>query len=149
MKVQRPGLKCLFSIDLGILGSIAEFVQHRTPLGQGGRDWVGIHEECRRTLWEEVNYLNEGRNANTFRRNFRDVPEIVVPRVYWRYSTPRILTMEYLPGIKVSNFAAIEAAGIERSEIARFGAQSYLRQLLHHGFFHADPHPGNLAVQVD
>ena len=149
VKVQRPGLQRLFTIDLGILKSIAGYVQYRTPLGKGGRDWLGIYEECQRTLWAETDYLQEGRNADTFRRNFRDSPEIRVPRIYWRYSTPEVLTMEYLPGIKVSDLEALAVAGIDRSAIAQLGAKCYLQQLLHHGFFHADPHPGNLAVQPD
>ncbi|NET36181.1 MAG: AarF/ABC1/UbiB kinase family protein [Cyanothece sp. SIO1E1] len=149
VKLQRPGLHRLFTIDLGILKSIAEYVQYRTRWGQGGRDWVGIYEECYRTLWEEVDYLNEGRNADTFRRNFRGISEVVAPRIYWRYTSSAILTMEYVPGIKVSDFDALSAAGINRKAIARIGARSYLRQILHHGFFHADPHPGNIAVNSD
>lgn len=148
VKVQRPGLHRLFEIDLGILRSIAEFVQHHTPWGQDGRDWVGIYEECRRTLWEETDYISEGRNADTFRRNFRDLPGIVVPRIHWRYTSSALLTMEYVPGIKVSEVAAIEAAGLNRKAIAQLGVEAYLRQVLHHGFFHADPHPGNIAVDA-
>nr|WP_227498704.1 AarF/ABC1/UbiB kinase family protein [Synechococcus sp. PCC 7336] len=149
VKVQRPGLRRLFEIDLDILRGIAEFFQYRTKWGRGGRDWVGIYEECRRTLWEEVDYLNEGRNADTFRRNFRAVENVAVPRVYWRYSSPQVLTLEYLPGIKISDFEALTAAGLDRSAVARLGAEAYLRQVLQHGFFHADPHPGNLAVKPD
>ncbi len=149
VKVQRPGLQKLFSIDLDILRGIASYFQYRTKWGKGGRDWVGIYEECRRTLWEEVDYLREGRNADTFRRNFRGMAQVRVPRVFWRYSTPRLLTLEYLPGIKVSNVDALEAAGLNRQAIARLGAETYLMQVLRHGFFHADPHPGNLAVQQD
>jgi predicted unusual protein kinase regulating ubiquinone biosynthesis (AarF/ABC1/UbiB family) len=70
----------------------------------------------------------------------------MVPRVYWRYASRRVLTLEYMPGIKISNYEALEAAGIDRKVIARIGAEAYLEQLLNHGFFHADPHPGNLAV---
>ncbi|MEO0458773.1 MAG: AarF/ABC1/UbiB kinase family protein [Cyanobacteria bacterium P01_A01_bin.114] len=146
VKVQRPGLRRLFSIDLGILRRIAEFVQHRTQWGKNGQDWLGIYEECDRSLWQELDYLNEGRNANLFRRNFREISDVVVPRVHWRYTTPRLMTMEYIPGIKVNNFDALAAAGIDRIAVAELGARSYLRQILHHGFFHADPHPGNLAI---
>ncbi|NJK63037.1 MAG: AarF/ABC1/UbiB kinase family protein [Synechococcaceae cyanobacterium SM2_3_1] len=147
VKVQRPGLTRLFTIDLEILRGIAEFFQYRTSWGQGGRDWLGIYEECRRTLWEEVDYLNEGRNADTFRRNFRDLSQVAVPRVYWRYTARRVLTLEYLPGIKISNYEALSEVGLDRKELARLGAHAYLRQLLKDGFFHADPHPGNIAVQ--
>jgi len=149
VKVQRPGLVRLFTIDLQILRGIAEFFQYRTKWGKGGRDWIGIYEECRRTLWEEVDYLNEGRNADTFRRNFRDLPKIAVPRVYWRYTSGRMLTLEYLPGIKVSDYEALAVAGLDRKAIAQLGAHAYLRQLLKDGFFHADPHPGNIAVKTD
>lgn len=147
VKVQRPGLHRLFAIDLAILKGIAEFFQYRTRWGQGGRDWVGIYEECRRTLWEEVDYLNEGRNADTFRRNFRNEPRVDVPRVYWRYSSPALLTLEYMPGIKVSDVEALSAAGLDRADIAHLGARAYLKQVLNDGFFHADPHPGNIAVR--
>ncbi|MFS8884738.1 ABC1 kinase family protein [Synechococcus sp. H70.2] len=149
VKVQRPGLVRLFTIDLEICRGIAEFFQHHTPWGGPGRDWIGIYEECRRTLWEEVDYLNEGRNTDTFRRNFRDMPQIAVPKVYWRYTSPRLLTLEYLPGIKISDYEALRAAGLDRRALARLGAEAYLRQLLKDGFFHADPHPGNLAVKPD
>ncbi len=145
VKVQRPGLIALFAIDLGILRQIAQYYQNHPRYGRG-RDWLGIYEECRRILYQEADYLNEGRNADTFRRNFRQDERIVVPRIYWRYTSKRVLTLEYAPGIKVSNYAAIEAAGIDRKAIARIGAESYLQQLLNFGFFHADPHPGNLAV---
>lgn len=145
VKVQRPGLKRLFEIDLAILKGIAQYFQSHPEWGRG-RDWLGIYEECCRILWLEIDYLNEGRNADTFRRNFSREDWVRVPRVYWRYASPRILTLEYLPGIKISHYEAIEAAGLNRSRLAQLGAQAYLHQLLNDGFFHADPHPGNIAV---
>lgn len=148
VKVQRPGLKKLFEIDLQILKGIARYFQNHPKWGQG-RDWIGIYEECCRILWEEIDYLNEGRNADTFRRNFRGHDWVKVPRIYWRYTSPRVLTLEYLPGIKISQYEALEAAGIDRKVVARQGAQAYLMQLLNNGFFHADPHPGNIAVNPD
>ncbi len=148
VKVQRPGLKRLFNIDLEILRGIAQYFQRHPDWGRG-RDWLGIYEECCRILWEEIDYLNEGRNADTFRRNFRSISWAKVPRVYWRYTSPRVLTLEYLPGIKISHYEAIETAGLDRKELARMGAHAYLQQLLNHGFFHADPHPGNIAVSPE
>lgn len=145
VKVQRPGLRKLFEIDLKILKGIARYFQNHPKWGRG-RDWIGIYEECCRILWEEIDYLNEGRNADTFRRNFRSYEWVKVPRVYWRYASPRVLTLEYLPGIKISQYEALEAAGLNRKVLARQGAQAYLHQLLNNGFFHADPHPGNIAV---
>jgi predicted unusual protein kinase regulating ubiquinone biosynthesis (AarF/ABC1/UbiB family) len=148
VKIQRPGLKKLFAIDLAILKKIAHYFQNHPKWGKG-RDWLGIYEECCKILWLEADYLNEGRNADTFRRNFRGESWVKVPRVYWRYASPRVLTLEYLPGIKISHYEALEAAGLDRKELARLGAKAYLRQLLNDGFFHADPHPGNLAVSAD
>ncbi len=148
VKVQRPGLKKLFTIDLEILKGITRYFQNHPNWGQG-RDWMGIYDECCKILWEEVDYLNEGRNADLFRRNFRDESWVKVPRVYWRYASPRTLTLEYLPGIKISHYDAIEAAGLDRKNIAKLSAQAYLQQILEGGFFHADPHPGNLAVSSE
>jgi predicted unusual protein kinase regulating ubiquinone biosynthesis (AarF/ABC1/UbiB family) len=147
VKVQRPGLKKLFDIDLRILKGIAQYFQRHPDWGPG-RDWLGIYEECCRILYEEIDYLNEGRNADLFRRNFREFDWANVPRVFWRYASKRVLTLEYMPGIKISNYEALEAAGIERKTVARLGAEAYLHQLLTDGFFHADPHPGNIAVNA-
>ncbi|MEM7581044.1 MAG: ABC1 kinase family protein [Mastigocoleus sp.] len=148
IKVQRPGLKKLFEIDLKILKGIARYFQKHPTWGKG-RDWIGIYEECCRILWEEIDYLGEGRNADTFRRNFRNYDWVKVPRVYWRYASPKVLALEYMPGIKVTQYEALEAAGLDRKIIARQGAEAYLHQLLENGFFHADPHPGNLAVSPE
>jgi predicted unusual protein kinase regulating ubiquinone biosynthesis (AarF/ABC1/UbiB family) len=145
VKVQRPALKSLFEIDLSILKGIARYFQNHPEWGRG-RDWLGIYDECCRILWQEIDYLNEGRNADTFRRNFRGEDWVKVPRVFWRLASPRVLTLEYLPGIKISHYEALEAAGLDRKRLAQLGAQAYLRQLLNDGFFHADPHPGNIAV---
>ncbi|HAC64178.1 MAG TPA: hypothetical protein DCF68_11715 [Cyanothece sp. UBA12306] len=148
VKVQRPGLKQLFTIDLAILKRIAQYFQNHPRWGKG-RDWTGIYEECCRILWLETDYLNEGQNADTFRRNFRGEDWVKVPRIYWRYTSPRVLTLEYMPGIKISHYEGLEAAGLDRKILARLGAKAYLYQLLNSGFFHADPHPGNIAVSTD
>ena len=148
VKVQRPGLRKLFEIDLQILKGITRYFQNHPEWGRG-RDWLGIYEECCRILWEEIEYLNEGRNADTFRRNFRAYDWVKVPRIYWRYTSPRVLTLEYAPGIKISHYEALEAAGLDRKALARQGAEAYLHQLLSNGFFHADPHPGNIAVSAE
>lgn len=148
VKVQRPGLKKLFEIDLRILKGISRYFQSHPKWGKG-RDWMGIYEECCKILWEEIDYLSEGRNADAFRRNFRDYEWVKVPRVYWRYTSSRILTLEYAPGIKISQYEALEAAGLDRKVLARQGAEAYLHQLLDNGFFHADPHPGNIAVSPE
>uniref|UniRef100_UPI0003484C90 ABC1 kinase family protein n=1 Tax=Baaleninema simplex TaxID=2862350 RepID=UPI0003484C90 len=148
VKVQRPGLKRLFDIDLSIARGVAQYLQNHSEWGKG-RDWMGIYDECCRILYLEIDYLNEGRNADTFRRNFRSVEWVRVPRVYWRYTSSRVLTLEYVPGIKISHYDALEAAGLDRKKLASLGAMAYLKQLLDYGFFHADPHPGNLAVSPE
>ena len=148
VKIQRPGLSRLFEIDLSILKGIAQYFQNHKEWGKG-RDWMGIYAECCRLLWLEIDFLHEGRNGDKFRRNFRGVDWVKVPRIYWRYTSPRVLTMEYMPGIKISHYEAIESAGLDRKRLAKLGAEAYLRQLLTDGFFHADPHPGNIAVDPD
>ena len=148
VKVQRPGLKQLFTVDLAILRQIARYFQNHPEWGKN-RDWMGIYDECCRILWEETDYLNEGRNADTFRRHFKDEDWVCVPRVHWKYASPRVLTLEYMPGIKISHYEAIEAAGLDRKLLAKLGARAYLQQILNGGFFHADPHPGNIAVNTD
>jgi predicted unusual protein kinase regulating ubiquinone biosynthesis (AarF/ABC1/UbiB family) len=148
VKVQRAGLRQLFDIDLDIAKGIARYFQNHPEWGKG-RDWMGIHAECCKILYEEIDYINEGRNADTFRRNFRGYDWVRVPRVYWRYASPRVLTLEYMPGIKISHYEALEAAGLDRKLLANLGARAYLQQLLNDGFFHADPHPGNIAVSPE
>ncbi|NCO74740.1 MAG: AarF/ABC1/UbiB kinase family protein [Cyanobacteria bacterium] len=148
VKIQRPGLPQLFTIDLAILKQITRYFQNHPRWGKG-KDWLAIYEECSRILWEETDYLKEGRSADTFRRNFRSANWVKVPRIYWRYTSFRVLTLEYLPGIKINHYEALEAAGLDRKVLAKLGAKAYLQQLLNDGFFHADPHPGNLAVASD
>jgi predicted unusual protein kinase regulating ubiquinone biosynthesis (AarF/ABC1/UbiB family) len=106
-----------------------------------------LMEEFSRSLYEEIDYLNEGKNAETFAENFKEKPEVRVPRVIWSHTTKRVLTLEDVGGIKITDYAAIEAAGIDRTEVAKRLLDTYLKQIFEDGFFHADPHPGNLFVQ--
>lgn len=150
VKVQRPGLKELFDIDLKNVRVLAEWLQKVDPKSDGAaRDWVAIYDECSRILYQEIDYTLEGKNADTFRTNFKDVPWIKVPKVLWEYTSPEVLTLEYVPGIKINRIEELDKAGIDREVLARRTVESYLQQLLTFGFFHADPHPGNLAVAND
>lgn len=149
VKVQRPGLKKLFDIDLGNLKLIAEYFQNSETLGGPSRDWIGIYEECAKILYEEIDYINEGKSADRFRRDFRNVKWVRVPMVYWDYTATKVLTLEYVPGIKINSLDAIEARGFSRSRISSRAIEAYLIQILKTGFFHADPHPGNLAIDID
>lgn len=149
VKVQRPGLKDLFDIDLKNIRALAVWLQKVDPKTDGAaRDWVAIYDECSRILYQEIDYRLEGKNADQFRENFKKVDWIKVPRVYWQYSTSEILVLEYCPGKKINDGPAIDAMGLERKRLARLTVESYLQQILRYGFFHADPHPGNVAVDA-
>ncbi|XP_014489980.1 protein ACTIVITY OF BC1 COMPLEX KINASE 8, chloroplastic [Vigna radiata var. radiata] len=147
IKVQRPGLKDLFDIDLKNLRVIAEYLQKLDPKSDGAkRDWVAIYDECASVLYQEIDYTKEAANAELFASNFKNMDYVKVPTIYWDYTTPQILTMEYVPGIKINKIQALDQLGVDRKRIGRYAVESYLEQILSHGFFHADPHPGNIAV---
>lgn len=147
IKVQRAGLKELFDLDLKNFRALAGLLDKFDPKNDGAsRNWIQIFEESAKLLYEEIDYVHEGKSADLFRTNFKNIPWVKVPKVYWELTTPRILTMEYVPGIKINDYEAIERAGIDRKLLAERSAESYLTQLLRHGFFHTDPHCGNLAV---
>ncbi|KAL2316546.1 hypothetical protein Fmac_030422 [Flemingia macrophylla] len=149
VKVQRPGLKKLFDIDLQNLKLIAEYFQRSETFGGPTRDWIGIYEECATILYQEIDYINEGKNADRFRRDFRNIKWVRIPLVYWDYTALKVLTMEYVPGIKINQVDTLTSRGYDRLRISSRATEAYLIQILKTGFFHADPHPGNLAIDVD
>ncbi|XP_023003223.1 protein ACTIVITY OF BC1 COMPLEX KINASE 8, chloroplastic-like [Cucurbita maxima] len=147
VKVQRPSLKELFDIDLKNLRVIAEYLQKFDPKSDGAkRDWVAIYDECANVLYQEIDYTKEAANAEQFANNFKSLDYVKVPSIFWDYTTPQVLTMEYVPGIKINKIKALDQLGIDRKRLGRYAVESYLEQILSHGFFHADPHPGNIAV---
>ncbi len=148
LKIQRPGLEKLFRLDLEVMQQVAALLQRHPSWGRG-RDWIGIAKESRRVLLRELDFRQEAQYAARFRQQFLDDPRIRVPSVIWSLSTRRILCLDYLPGIKVNDRQSILKLGVNPSEVAATGAASYLQQLVRYGFFHADPHPGNLAVASD
>jgi predicted unusual protein kinase regulating ubiquinone biosynthesis (AarF/ABC1/UbiB family) len=148
LKVQRPGLEGLFRLDLEVLQQVAAAVQRHPRWGRG-RDWVGIARECRRVLLRELDFRLEAEHAARFRQQFYDDAGIRIPAVVWELSSRRVLCLDYVPGIKITDREAIVAAGVNPAAVAEKGAASYLQQLVRFGFFHADPHPGNLAVAAD
>ena len=103
-------------------------------------------EEFSKSLYEEIDYLQEGRNAETFAANFSKQNDVCVPRVYWSRTTRRVLTLEYIQAIKITDYSALEEAGLDRSAVAKRLFNTYLQQIFEDRFFHADPHPGNLFV---
>ena len=147
VKVQRPGLKEIFDIDLKNLRVIAQWLQKVDPKTDGAaRDWVAIFDETARVLYDEVDYQNEARNAQEFATQFAETEWIKVPKIYQQYTKTRTLCMEYAPATKINDVEAIKKLGIEPDRMARLAVEAYLQQVLRFGFFHADPHPGNVAV---
>ncbi|MEN9495839.1 MAG: AarF/ABC1/UbiB kinase family protein [Synechococcaceae bacterium WB4_1_0192] len=147
-KIQRPGLERLFRLDLEVMQQVAAALQ-RHPRWGLGRDWVSIAQECRHVLLRELDFRLEAEHAARFRQQFLDDPSIRIPAVVWELSSRRVLCLDYVPGIKINDRAALLEAGIDPAAVAEKGAASYLQQLVRFGFFHADPHPGNLAVARD
>lgn len=145
VKVQRPGVDKLVEEDLAVLANLAHLATTRTALGDY-YDLVGWVEEFAYTLRNELDYTREGQNADRIRRNFADEPALHVPQVYWELSTPRVVTMEEVRGIKINNMAALDTAGLNRRRIAENSVRIMLTEVFNHGFFHADPHPGNFFV---
>jgi len=144
-KVQRPNLKILFNIDLDIMQQIAFLLQKNRNWSRG-RDWVEIARECRKVLLRELDFNCEAQYAARFRQQFLDDPNIEIPEVIWDMSTERVLCLSYLKGTKISNIDELKSQKHDLPKIAEIGAISYLKQLVNYGFFHADPHPGNLAI---
>ena len=144
-KVQRPNLKELFIIDLGIMQQIAGLLQKNKNWSRG-RNWVEIAKECRKVLMKELDFNCEAQYAARFRQQFLDDENVEVPEVIWDMSSEKVLCLSYLEGTKISDLEKLQSQEIDLPKIAEIGAISYLKQLVNYGFFHADPHPGNLAV---
>jgi ubiquinone biosynthesis protein len=145
VKVQRPKIEQTIKLDLDILYYLARLAQDRTPLGQS-YDLAEIAEDFGIFLRAELDYRREGRNADRFRTNFANEPHLCIPRVYWDYTTSRVLVLERIAGIKIDDIAALEAAGYDRYQLALHSARLIIREVLEDGFFHGDPHPGNILV---
>ena len=147
-KVQRPNLKDLFIIDLNIMQQIAYLLQKNKNWSRG-RNWVEIAKECRKVLMKELDFNCEAQYAARFRQQFLDDENVEVPSVIWDMSSEKVLCLSYLEGTKISDLSKLQTKNIDLPKIAEIGAVSYLKQLVNFGFFHADPHPGNLAVSND
>jgi len=147
-KVQRPNLKELFIIDLGIMQQIAGLLQKNKNWSRG-RNWVEIAKECRKVLMKELDFNCEAQYAARFRQQFIDDENVEVPEVIWDMSSEKVLCLSYVEGTKISDLEKLKSQEIDLSKIAEIGAISYLKQLVNYGFFHADPHPGNLAVSSE
>ncbi|MGB8213772.1 MAG: AarF/UbiB family protein [Anaerolineales bacterium] len=145
VKIQRPFIDQLIEVDLSALRQVGGWLQKYPPISKRV-DVPSLVEEFSTSIREEVDYLAEGRNAEIFSENFKDVVRVHVPRVVWTHTTRRVLTLEDVFAIKITDYESISAAGIDRAEVARQLLDTYLKQIFEDGFFHADPHPGNLFV---
>jgi predicted unusual protein kinase regulating ubiquinone biosynthesis (AarF/ABC1/UbiB family) len=145
VKVQRPRLREIVGFDIAVLRRITRFLA-RFPSVSENADWEGMLGEFDATVHEEMDYAREAANAERFRRNFREWRAVRVPRIHWTHTTSRVLTMEFIRGTKVTDVEALRARRISPVKVNRLLVRAYLKQLLEDGFFHADPHPGNLVV---
>ena len=146
VKIQRPGISDIITTDLAALRTVGNWLKRYRPISRRA-NVPALLDEFTRVLYEEVDYLAEGRNAETFAVNFAGQEDIRVPKVDWTHTTQRVLTLENVWAIKITDYEAITDEGIDRSEVAVRLLDTYLQQIFEDGFFHADPHPGNLFVQ--
>ncbi|MGK7898608.1 MAG: ABC1 kinase family protein [Xenococcus sp. (in: cyanobacteria)] len=147
VKVQRPDLMRRIALDIYIMRSLASWVQNNVKRVRS--NLIAITDELAERIFEEVNYTQEGRNAERFNNLYGYMEEIYVPKIYWEYTGRRVLTMEWITGTKLNNIEEVQAQGIDATHLVEVGVECSLRQLLEHGFFHADPHPGNLLAMQD
>ena len=145
VKVQRPHIEEIVEVDLSALVRVGNWLMRYRPIREHA-DVPALLREFASTVRDEVDYLSEARNADTFRDLFKGDKFVHVPRVVHGLSTRRVLTLENVFAIKITDYAAITAAGIDRGEVARKLLDTYLKQIFEDGFFHADPHPGNLFI---
>ena len=146
VKVQRPDIETIIATDLAAIRTVGGWIKRYRPINKRA-NIPGLIAEFTRTLYEEIDYLAEGRNAETFAANFADHTGVLVPKIVWSHTTKKVLTLQDVRGIKITDYEAIKAAGINTSEVASRLIDTYLKQIFEDGFFHADPHPGNLFVR--
>ena len=147
VKVQRPGLAQRITLDIYILRKLAQWATNNVTRIRS--DLVAIMDEFGARIFEEMDYTHEGDNAIRFAQLYGHLKDIYVPKIYTEYTARRVLTMEWIDGTKLTNLVALNAQGIDATHLIDVGVQCSLRQLLEHGFFHADPHPGNLLAMRD
>jgi predicted unusual protein kinase regulating ubiquinone biosynthesis (AarF/ABC1/UbiB family) len=148
VKVQRPRLGNRIEMDLAVLRCLIRRLERLSILPRG-LDWLGMLEELQATILLELDYVQEAQHAAIFRKHFASWWDVYVPRIYPELSTRRVLVMEYITGLKVTETVQLTAAGHDPKEVVTHLVRTYLKQLLEDGFFHADPHPGNLRVMAD
>ena len=148
VKVLRPGIEEIVAIDLKALKLMIAFAK-RYPRIKNLMDLNQVYREFQETVSDELNYVKEAENAERFREMFSRDARVHIPQVYKKYSAKRVLTMEFIRGVKINDLKAFSRDGLSSKEIAETFLSIYLRQVLTEGFYHADPHPGNILVQSD
>jgi len=143
VKVQYPEIESLVRSDLANLRTLFRAV----GLLEGDFDLMPLVDELATHVPRELNFVQEAHNAETVGRHFKDRDDVAVPRIHWEFTTRRVLVMEYIDGIKITDLAALRRAGLDPAQVSQLLVEAYCEQILRHGFFHADPHPGNLLVQ--
>jgi predicted unusual protein kinase regulating ubiquinone biosynthesis (AarF/ABC1/UbiB family) len=146
VKVQRPNIDQLVRMDLSSLKFVIRVITRFVNTGNF-IDLMDVYREFERTVYEEIDYFTEAANCKRFYEMFKDDPTVYIPRVYDEYTSRRVLVLEWIYGIKINDYAALEAAGIDRLEVANRTVQAYFRQFFDEGFYHADPHPGNIFIK--
>ncbi len=147
LKVQKPYVERQVEEDLAILEEVAHRIARLGILKN--IDVISLFEEFAYTIRNELDYTREGRNADTFRKNFAEEKGVYIPKVYWDYTTKRVLCMEEVEGVKITDLQALESMGVHPSQIAKKGARIYIQMIFKDGFYHADPHPGNFLIMKD
>jgi len=147
-KVRRPAIARTVETDIDIMMGLAQLIEQHIP-AMAIYDPVGLVKEFRRTIRREMDFTREGHTIERFAANFADDPTMHIPKVYWEHSGETVLTLEYIRGIKISEFEELLAQGFDLKELAKRGATAFLKQVLDHGVFHGDPHPGNIFVLPD
>jgi len=145
VKVRRPGIVATVEADIDVMMGLAMLAERHIP-GLDVYDPISVVKEFARTIRREMDFTREGHTIEKFATNFTGTKELYFPKVYWERSAKGVLTLEYIDGIKVSDLPALQQAGIDQHIIARNGAETFLRMVLEHGFFHGDPHPGNVLI---
>jgi predicted unusual protein kinase regulating ubiquinone biosynthesis (AarF/ABC1/UbiB family) len=144
VKVQYPGIERIVDIDLG---NLSFFIGVLNKLDRS-MDYRFVAEEMRKNIPLELDFINEGRNAERIAADFAHVEDIVVPKIYWEYTSRRVLTMEYIDAVKITDYEGLQRLGVDTSDVAKILVFAFAEMIVTHGFFHADPHPGNLMVQA-
>lgn len=147
VKVQRPGIEEAIGLDFYLIRGLGFLINKYVDFITS--DVVALIDEFARRVYQELNYVQEGQNARRFKKLYADKPDVLVPDIFWDYTSVKVLTMDWVDGVKLSEQEAIEKQGLKLLDLVNTGIQCSLRQLLEYGYFHADPHPGNLLATPD